>query len=144
MGKGYRDLEVWQLSMQLAVEIYEVTQLIPDSERFGLISQMRRAAISVPTNVAEGHGRELGKSFANFLRTSQGSLNELETLLELCDRLEYIDKARITELFASCKRLAVKLENLKSYLIREDVSEYDATGEHEFATHPADKILKTT
>jgi four helix bundle protein len=83
---GFRGLEVWQLSMDLAVRIYDVTGGLPESERFGLTSQLRRAAVSVPSNIAEGHGRGPGRANASFLRVSKGSLNEVETLLELARR----------------------------------------------------------
>jgi four helix bundle protein len=85
----FRDLLVWQRSMVLARNVYRLTESLPRSENFGLIDQMRRAAISVPSNIAEGHGRESDKNFAQFLRQARGSLNELETQLELCVQLGF-------------------------------------------------------
>ena len=76
--KSYRDLRVWQLAMDLAVDVYEVTKAFPREEAFGLTSQARRAAVSVAANLAEGYGRDSGGAFAQFLKTAQGSLKELE------------------------------------------------------------------
>lgn len=77
--KSYRDLTVWQHAMDLAESLYRVTSPFPKEEMFGLTSQIRRAAVSVAANIAEGHGRERTQSFIQFLRQSQGSLKELET-----------------------------------------------------------------
>ena len=85
--QSHRDLKVWQVGMQIAEDVYAVTQAYPSDERFGLVSQMRRAAISVPANVAEGNGRESTKEYLRFLAIAVGSLAELETFLELSTRL---------------------------------------------------------
>jgi four helix bundle protein len=86
-AKHYRELEVWQLAMDLATECYQVTKLFPKEELFGMTSQIRRAAASIPANIAEGQGRESTKEFLNFLSISWGSLMELETHLLLCQRV---------------------------------------------------------
>jgi four helix bundle protein len=83
----FRDLQIWQRSMALARDVYTLTGSFPQSETFGLVQQMRRAAVSVPSNIAEGHGRGSDKSFALFLRQARGSLNELETQMELARQL---------------------------------------------------------
>jgi len=77
--KVYRDLLVWQKAMDLVVQRYEITKGFPSEEKFGLVSQMRRAAVSIPSNIAEGHGRRSEKEFANHLWIANGSLMELET-----------------------------------------------------------------
>jgi four helix bundle protein len=77
--KSYRDLIAWQRGMDLAVEVYEATTDWPDAERFGLISQIRRAAVSIPSYIAEGHGRRSDPEFRHFLGIAHGSLCELET-----------------------------------------------------------------
>ena len=86
--ESYRDLQVWQKAMDLAVEVYRVTKQFPREEMFGLTSQIRRAASSVPANIAEGWGRETSGGYIQFLRIAQGSLKELETHLLLAQRVE--------------------------------------------------------
>lgn len=81
---NFKELKVWQLSRNLVKEIYEVTINFPSSEKYGLISQIRRCAVSIPANISEGAGRNTDKDFAHFLNISLGSAYELETLLILC------------------------------------------------------------
>src|SRR5438105_3177245 len=85
----FRDIVAWQRSMRLAEYVYRYTALLPDSERYGLCSQMRRAAVSIPSNIAEGYGRHRRIEFLRFLRMARGSLFELQTQLELCARLGF-------------------------------------------------------
>ena len=87
MIKGYRDLKVWQKAMELVVESYRLTKLLPRSELFGLISQIQRAAVSIPANIAEGHGREHLGDYPRSLSIANGSLMELETHILLIRRL---------------------------------------------------------
>ncbi len=89
MSNSYRDLRVWEQAVDFAVRLYHVTGSFPDSERYGLTSQMRRAAVSIPSNIAEGHERSRPE-YANFLRIARGSLAELETQLEIAGRLNYL------------------------------------------------------
>jgi four helix bundle protein len=86
----FRDLDAWKVSMDLAVLAYELAKLLPPSEKFELSAQVRRAAVSVPANVAEGHGTRLPRRCANHVRISLGSLAELETELELSRRLGFL------------------------------------------------------
>lgn len=86
-GGGYRSLVVYQRSMQLAEEAYRVSRRFPDDEKYGMSSQLRRAAVSIPANIAEGHGRYSDAEFARFLRIANGSLREVETLIDLCVRV---------------------------------------------------------
>ena len=86
--RSYRDLRVWQEAMTLAEAVYRLTQTFPPSEQYGMISQMRRAAVSVPANIAEGYGRESRGDYIRFLQIAQGSLKELETHLLLSVRVE--------------------------------------------------------
>jgi len=86
--KSYKDLRVWQDAMLLAELSYRLTRKFPKEEMFGLVSQIRRAAASVPANIAEGHGRENTQAFVQYLRIAQGSLKELETHLLLAQRVE--------------------------------------------------------
>ena len=92
MEKPHKKLKAWQLSMDIAVDVYKTSEKFPSEERFGLVSQMRRSAVSVPSNLAEGAARRTKKEFVRFLRIAQGSLSELDTQLELAKRLEYIDE----------------------------------------------------
>jgi four helix bundle protein len=89
MSGTYQDLEVLQSAMDLAVRVYRLTSLFPKEERYGLTSQMRRAAISVPSNIAEGKGRSSDKELIQFLCHSRGSLFEVETQLAIGERLGY-------------------------------------------------------
>ncbi len=88
--KTFRDLVAWQKGMELARAIYRVTAGMPDSERFGLTNQMRRAAVSVPSNIAEGYGRESRADLVKFLRIARGSLNEVATQHDLAVSLQMI------------------------------------------------------
>ena len=87
--RSYRDLVGWRKAMSLVESIYRQSDLMPEHERFGLRLQMRRAAISIPSNNAEGHGRHATKDYVRFLRVARGSLFELETQVELAKRLGY-------------------------------------------------------
>jgi four helix bundle protein len=89
---SFQDLRVWQRSMELVTSIYKVTQQFPRDEIYSLTSQIRRAAISIPSNIAEGHGRGTTREFAMFLRNANGSLKELETQLILAQNLGFIPK----------------------------------------------------
>ena len=91
MVKSFRDLEVWQLGLDLVETVYRVTARFPKAELFALTSQMRRAAVSIPSNIAEGRARDSTREFLHFLAISRGSLAELETQLELAIRLDYND-----------------------------------------------------
>ena len=87
--RSYRDLKVWQLAMQLTERGYRMTDGFPARETYGLTSQIRRAAVSVPSNIAEGHARDSTKEYLRFLSVAQGSLAELETQVELSRRLGF-------------------------------------------------------
>jgi len=90
--KSHKDLKVWQEAMNLVVVIYEISENFPSKEIYGLTSQLRRASISVPSNIAEGAGRKGKKEFARFLYIALGSLSELETQLEIASRLTYMNE----------------------------------------------------
>ncbi|MEO9614264.1 MAG: four helix bundle protein [Nitratireductor sp.] len=87
---SYRDLLIWQVAIDIAVACYEATKSLPPSELYGLTSQIRRAATSIPANIAEGYGRESRAAFIQFLRIAQGSLKELETHLFLATKLDLL------------------------------------------------------
>lgn len=89
VSRNYRNLVVWQKSIDLVVEIYKLTEQFPKSELYGLASQMQRAAVSIPSNIAEGSKRRTDKDFCYFLSTSFGSGAELETQIEIAGRLPF-------------------------------------------------------
>uniref|UniRef100_UPI00286E62D0 four helix bundle protein n=1 Tax=Chamaesiphon sp. VAR_69_metabat_338 TaxID=2964704 RepID=UPI00286E62D0 len=88
---SFRDLRVWQLGMDLTERVYRITDSFPKSEIYGLTSQIRRAAVSIPSNLAEGHGRNSTKEFLQFIAIAFGSICELETQILLSHRLKYIE-----------------------------------------------------
>lgn len=105
--KTHKDLEVWKKSIELVTEVYRITACYPKEEQFGIISQMRRASISVPSNIAEGFGRKTTGELKQFIGIAKGSLSELETLIIISANLDYIDKEK-----------QVKLEEMISELFR--------------------------
>lgn len=116
--KTFRDLIAWQKAMALAREVYRATAQMPDSEKFGLTIQMRRAAVSIPSNIAEGHGRESRTDYIRFLRNARGSLMELQTQSILAGELKLIRiPAELSALQAETDRvlqgLIRSLENLQ-------------------------------
>ena len=113
--KTHKDLDVWQESMRLAREVYRVTATFPKEELYGLVSQMRRAAVSVPSNIAEGAARASTKEFAQFLYTASGSLSELETQLLLAKELGWITEGEVFELVEKVRMMIFGLiRQLKS------------------------------
>ena len=112
MIRSYRDLDVWRLAMELAEAVYRCTAGFPRSELFGLVAQMRRAAISIPSNIAEGRSRSTSKEFHHFLSIALGSLAELETQLELAIRLGY-SEAEIRQTIARAEVVGRKLNCLR-------------------------------
>jgi four helix bundle protein len=91
MEKPHKKLEVWKQSMDFVVEIYKATERLPSEEIYGLTNQVRRAAVSIPCNIAEGAARQTRKEFTNVLHIAQGSLSEVDTQIEIASRLGYLD-----------------------------------------------------
>ncbi len=91
MEKPRKKLEAWKQSMDLVIDVYRTTENFPSQEIYGLTNQIRRAAVSIPSNVAEGAARQTKKEFTNYLHIAQGSLSELDTQLELARRLGFLD-----------------------------------------------------
>ena len=114
--KDFRDLLVWQKSMLLVKEVYVFTIDFPKHKVYGLTSQIRRSAISVPSNIAEGHGRESPKEFARFLRIARGSLSELQTQLYLSDNLDYIQTDQFNKLLEASDEIGRMLRGLQNTL----------------------------
>ena len=109
---SYRDLRVWQGAIALAEACYLLTRGFPKDEMFGMTSQIRRAAASVPANIAEGHGRELTPSFIQFLRVAQGSLKEVETHLLLSQRIGLATAEEIRSPMEQCEAVGKMLRAL--------------------------------
>ena len=98
-NKPHRNLIAWQKSVELVVQIYDATRNFPKEEMFGLTSQIRRAGVSVPSNIAEGAADRTAQQFSNFLSNAIGSLNEIDTQLELALRLGYLPQSEYDHLF---------------------------------------------
>ena len=119
-ARGYRDLVVWQKGLALAKEVYLLTKHLPADEKFGLVSQMRRAAVSVPSNIAEGQARHTTGEFIQFISHAEGSVAELDTQLALCQDLKLLtskDSTNAANLLGELRRmlngLRRKLSSLK-------------------------------
>jgi len=110
--ESFRDLLIWQQSIELVTETYSLTRSWPKEELFGLTSQARRASVSIPANIAEGYGRESRASYLNFLRIAQGSLKEVETLLEVAVRVGIESEPRIRPLVNKCESVGKLLKLL--------------------------------
>jgi four helix bundle protein len=113
---SYQDLTVWKDGMRLTLSVYELTTQFPDHERFGLTSQMRRCAVSVPSNIAEGHARLSTREYIRHVSIALGSLAELETQLHLATALHYADADVFTQLFAKTSQLGNQLRSLTKSL----------------------------
>ena len=121
--KSYRDLLVWQDSMALAESCYRITRAFPREEMFGLSSQIRRSAASIPANIAEGHGRENTQSFIQYLRIAQGSVKELETHLLLSERLGLLDEMNVAAAMKQCDAVGKMLRSLIRSLQRKNMAD---------------------
>ncbi len=109
---SYKELIVWQKSMELVEEIYRLVRLLPKEETYALSDQMKRSAISIPSNIAEGHGRNSSKDFSRFIFIAQGSKAELETQIEICVRLDYLTEQQIKKAVDLCNTVGKMLRNL--------------------------------
>ncbi len=114
-AKGHRDLIAWQKAMRLIADIYRTTRNFPREEIYGLTAQLRRAAISVPSNLAEGHGRGTRREFHQFISQARGSLVEVETQLEIARDLGYIDAQSAATLLAQASEVGRLVNGLKSW-----------------------------
>jgi len=114
MEKPHKKLDVWQASMRAATVTYKFTSTFPSDEKFGIVSQMRRAAVSIPSNIAEGAARQGKKEFRNFLSIAQGSVSELDTQLELSFLLGFLSKENLEEITG----LLIRIDKMLTALIR--------------------------
>lgn len=107
----FKELLVWQKAIDLAVEVYQITEKLPKEERYGLISQINRSVISIPSNIAEGAGRNTNKDFNNFLGIAQGSSFELETQLIISNKLNFISKDEF-------QKIEIQLEHIQNMIAK--------------------------
>ena len=110
---NFQNLEVYQISKELAVDNYKITDKFPDKERFALVQQMNRAAVSIPSNIAEGSGRVSSKDQSHFITMAYGSLMELTCQYEIAKDLGYITQDQFDIYLKKAKNLSVKLSNFK-------------------------------
>jgi four helix bundle protein len=111
---SYKELKIWQKAMLLAERVYFISKQLPDDEKFGLVSQVKRCSVSIPSNIAEGAGRNSKKEFIHFLSIANGSTTELETQLILLIRLKFVSEKeinKILELCAEIKKMNYSLQN---------------------------------
>jgi four helix bundle protein len=114
--RPHEKLEVWIKAVDFVVAVYRATEGFPKEEKFGLTSQIRRAAVSVPANIAEGAGRKSSKEFAYFLSNAQGSASEVETELLIAHRLGFIDESNYTTLHVSLDEIGRMITGLTRHL----------------------------
>ena len=114
--RSHRDLQIWERSVELAVEIYGITAKFPKTEQYDLTSQMRRAAVSVPSNIAEGAARNSKKTFINFLHIAQGSASELETQIYISANLSFISKDQTDPLLQELEEISKMIIGLQKSL----------------------------
>jgi four helix bundle protein len=115
-NQNFRNLRVWQLGMELAEGVYRLSQQFPKAETYGLVSQIRRAVVSIPANIAEGHATASTKDFVRYLAIAQGSLAELETHLMLAERFKYANSTEIEPILNRCAEEARMLRSLRRSL----------------------------
>lgn len=119
MVQSYRDLTVWQKAMDLADNILTISEKMPNTQRYIMCSQIERAAISVPANIAEGRSRHLEKDFIYHLNIARGSLAELETLLMLANKRQYVSKDMIDRCLMQAEEITKMLHGLKSSMSKQ-------------------------
>ena len=112
MGASFKDLKVWQRSRVLTVRIYSVTKSFPKEEQYGMTNQIRRAAVSIPSNIAEGHRRASDKEFIQFLKIARGSLAEVETQIIVAGDLQYVDVPTVEEISREIEEIGKMINGL--------------------------------
>jgi len=122
VDKPHRSLEVWKKSMELVTLVYSTTAQFPSQERFGLVSQMRRCAVSIPSNLAEGAARRNDKELTQFLHIAMGSSSELDTQLEISRRLGFLSETDATQLDGQLAEVDKMLVGLRIHLLRKSAN----------------------
>ena len=103
--KTFRDLLIWQNSIELVTKIYQETKQFPEDEKYGLVTQLRRSAVSIPSNIAEGYGRNSKREFSRYLHIAMGSLFEVQTQIEIAQNLKYLKEETFLALFESSREI---------------------------------------
>lgn len=114
---NYKEMKIWQKSRTLVNQVYGLSQRFPKEENYGLTSQLRRAVISIPSNIAEGAGRNSDKEFARFIDISRGSLFEVETILILSADLNYVAETDLQPVFSSISEISRMINGFKNHLV---------------------------
>lgn len=112
--KSYKELIVWQKSVEAAKQVYSISKIFPSSEKFGLTQQINRCAISIPSNIAEGYGRYHKKDFIRFLSIARGSLYEMQTQLILSEELDFVESSKLEFI----NSLSVEIDKMLNKLIK--------------------------
>lgn len=120
MVKTYRDLVIWQKAMQFAPLVYQVTKAFPKDEIFGLVSQMRRCVVSIPSNIAEGFSRKSRKDYNRFLQIAMGSIFEIQTQLEIALNLGYLNQEMFDKVYADSRELERMLSSFSKKMTEDD------------------------
>ena len=116
MGKSYKELIVWQKAMEVAKNVYVLVKKLPKEETYALSDQMRRAAVSIPSNIAEGQGRASSREFSQFLSIARGSALELETQLQLCVMIQYLNQEEIQPTMNLLEEIERTIHSIKQRL----------------------------
>jgi len=116
-AKSYRELIVWQKAMELVVEVYNLTKLLPKEELYALTNQIRRAVVSIPSNIAEGNARHTSTEYVRFLAIARGSKSEVDTQLEICVRLNYITPEQVQTAMGLCSEVGRMLNSMIQKLL---------------------------
>ena len=114
LNKPHKNLDVWKKSIELVVHLYRIVGIFPSDEKYALVSQIKRAAVSIPSNIAEGAARNTKKEFINYLHISQGSLSELDTQIEISIKLGFISASD----FKQIENIMIDIDKMLSGLIR--------------------------
>ena len=120
MGRSYKDLVAWQRAMDLVTAVYRSTAKFPKEEQFGLTSQLRRAAVSIPSNIAEGQGRLSEKEFRHFLGQARGSLMEVETQVQIAQNLDYLNPQQTQDLLTLSAEVGRILNGLLASILKQE------------------------
>jgi four helix bundle protein len=114
----YTELEVWQEAIQLVVSVYQLTSVLPSTEQYGLRAQIRRAAVSIASNIAEGEGRRGRRDHSRFVLNARGSLYELQTQIVICQRLGYVGQAEMSAVFSHTEVVGRLINGTLRYLAK--------------------------
>lgn len=119
MVREFRELKIWKKAIEVSKKVYLLTKIFPDDEKFGLVSQLRRASVSVSSNIAEGCGRRTNRDLANFLDIALGSVREIESQLYLAKELGFLGEVELDELSLELEELGKMISGFRGYVLKE-------------------------